>query len=99
MKIAYQGIKGSYSESCAQEMYPECETIACKTFDDVFNKASKNEEVRAIAKGEYDVIKVVPDRGEEAEKEIKQIEKHTGLPTTDFVRFGPSKIWNLIKKG
>ena len=36
---------------------------------------------------------------EEAEKEIKQIEKHTGLPTTDFVRFGPSKIWNLIKKG
>ena len=36
---------------------------------------------------------------EEAEKEIKQMEKHTGLPTTDFVRFGPSKIWNLIKKG
>ena len=36
---------------------------------------------------------------EEAEKEIKQIEKHTGLPTTDFVRFGPSKIWDLIKKG
>ena len=36
---------------------------------------------------------------EEAEKEIKQIEKYTGIPTTDFVRFGPSKIWNLIKKG
>ena len=38
MKIAYQGIEGSYSESCAQEMHPECETIACKTFGDVFNK-------------------------------------------------------------
>ena len=48
MKIAYQGIKGSYSESCAKEMYPECETIACKTFGDVFNKANEDEEVRAI---------------------------------------------------
>jgi len=48
MKIAYQGIKGSYSESCAKEMYPECETIACKTFDDVFNKANEDGEVRAI---------------------------------------------------
>jgi len=48
MKIAYQGIEGSYSESCAQEMYPDCETIACKTFDDVFNKANEDEEVRAI---------------------------------------------------
>jgi len=36
---------------------------------------------------------------EEAEKEIQKIEKHTGIPTSDFVRFGPSKIWNLIKKG
>ena len=45
MKIAYQGIKGSYSESCAQEMYPECETIACKTFDDVFNKANEDGDV------------------------------------------------------
>ena len=48
MKIAYQGIEGSYSENCAQEMYPECETIACKTFDDVFNKANEDGEVRAI---------------------------------------------------
>ena len=48
MKIAYQGIKGSYSESCAKEMYPECETIACKTFDDVFNKANEDGEMRAI---------------------------------------------------
>ena len=36
MKIAYQGIEGSYSESCAKEMYPNCETISCKTFDEVF---------------------------------------------------------------
>ena len=48
MKIAYQGIEGSYSESCAKEIYPDCETIACKTFDDVFNKANEDSEIRAI---------------------------------------------------
>jgi len=48
MKIAYQGIRGSYSESCAKEIYPDCETIPCKTFDDVFKKASENEEIQSI---------------------------------------------------
>ena len=48
MKIAYQGIEGSYSESCAKEVYPGCETISCKTFDDVFATANENEEVKAI---------------------------------------------------
>ncbi len=38
MKIAYQGIAGSYSESCAKEKYPDCETISCKTFDECFEK-------------------------------------------------------------
>ena len=48
MKIAYQGIEGSYSESCAKEMHPDCKTIPCKTFDDVFKKANEDEEIRAI---------------------------------------------------
>ena len=48
MKIAYQGIKGSYSDSCAKEMYPNIETIACKTFDEVFSKANEDEEIRSI---------------------------------------------------
>ena len=48
MKIAYQGIEGSYSENCAKEIYPDCETIPCKTFDEVFTKANQDEEVRAI---------------------------------------------------
>ena len=48
MKIAYQGIEGSYSESCAKEIYPDCKTIPCKTFDEVFTKANQDEEVRAI---------------------------------------------------
>ena len=48
MKIAYQGIAGSYSESCAKENYPDCETIPCKTFDECFEKANEDSSVKAI---------------------------------------------------
>ena len=48
MKIAYQGIAGSYSESCAKEKYPDCETIPCKTFDECFEKANEDSLVKAI---------------------------------------------------
>ena len=48
MKIAYQGIPGSYSESCAKKMYPDCETISCKTFDECFEKAIQDNSVRSI---------------------------------------------------
>ena len=48
MKIAYQGIPGSYSESCAKKMYPNCETISCKTFDECIEKANQDITVRSI---------------------------------------------------
>ena len=48
MKIAYQGIAGSFSESCAKEMYPDCETISCKTFDECFEKASQDGSIKTI---------------------------------------------------
>ena len=48
MKIAYQGIPGSYSESCAKQMYPDCKTISCKTFDECFEKAIQDNSVRSI---------------------------------------------------
>ncbi len=48
MKIAYQGIAGSYSESCAKEKYPNCITIPCKTFDECFEKANKDSSIKAI---------------------------------------------------
>ena len=48
MKIAYQGISGSYSESCAKENYPNCETIPCKTFDECFEKANKDKTIKTI---------------------------------------------------
>ena len=48
MKIAYQGVAGSYSESCAKEKYPNCETIPCKTFDECFEKANNDNSIKAI---------------------------------------------------
>ncbi len=48
MKIAYQGIPGSYSESCAKQNYPKCETISCKTFDECFEMANNDSEIKTI---------------------------------------------------
>ena len=48
MKIAYQGIPGSYSESCAKSIYPNCETISCKTFDECFEEASSDNSIKII---------------------------------------------------
>ena len=48
MKIAYQGIAGSYSESCAKKMYPGCETVPCKTFDECFERSSKDSSVKSL---------------------------------------------------
>ena len=48
MKIVYQGISGSYSESCANKMFPGSETIPCKTFDECFEKANSDNSIKAI---------------------------------------------------
>ena len=48
MKIAYQGIPGSYSESCAKKNYPKCETISCKTFDECFEIANNDSSIKTI---------------------------------------------------
>ena len=48
MKIAYQGVAGSYSESCAKKMYPGCETISCKTFDECFEKSSEDNSIKSL---------------------------------------------------
>ena len=48
MKIAYQGVAGSYSESCAKENYPDSETIPCRTFQDAFELAKNDNNIKAI---------------------------------------------------
>ena len=56
MKIAYQGIPGSYSESCVKENYPEYETIACKTFDECFQLAKNDSNIKAIIPEQNQII-------------------------------------------
>ena len=48
MKIAYQGVAGSYSESFDKKIYPGCETIPCKTFDECFERSSKDSSVKSL---------------------------------------------------
>ena len=48
MKIAYQGVAGSYSESCAKKMYPDCETLPCKTFDECFERSSEDSSIKSL---------------------------------------------------
>ena len=48
MKIVYQGIPGSYSEACAKKNYPRIDTIACKTFDECFDQASSDNNIKAL---------------------------------------------------
>ena len=48
MKIAYQGVAGSYSESCAKKMYPECEKLPCKTFDECFERSSVDSSIKSL---------------------------------------------------
>jgi len=48
MKILFQGSLGAYSHLAALEIYPDAEIIPCKTFDECFSKANKNDKIRII---------------------------------------------------
>ena len=48
MKILYQGSPGAYSHLAALEVYPDAEILPCKTFDDCFAKAQKDESLKII---------------------------------------------------
>ena len=57
MKIAYQGIPGSYSESCIKENYPNCkEAISCRTFQDAFELAKNNSDIKAMVPEQNQLI-------------------------------------------
>ena len=48
MKILYQGSPGAYSHLAANELYPDSEIIACKTFDECFRKAEEDKTLKII---------------------------------------------------
>ncbi|RPF74590.1 MAG: prephenate dehydratase [Rickettsiales bacterium TMED289] len=57
MKFAYQGIPGSYSESCIIENYPKCEkVISCRTFQDAFELAKKDNTIKALVPEQNQLI-------------------------------------------
>ena len=57
MKFAYQGVPGSYSESCIKENYPECkELISCRTFQDAFELANNNADIKALVPEQNQLI-------------------------------------------
>ena len=48
---------GSYSESCIKENYPDCEkTISCRTFQDAFELAKNNNNVKALVPEQNQLI-------------------------------------------
>ena len=57
MIFAYQGIPGSYSESCIKDNYPNCEkTIPCRTFQDAFELAKNNSNIKALVPEQNQLI-------------------------------------------
>ena len=48
MQILFQGSLGAYSHLAALEVYPDAEIIPCKTFDECFSKANKNDKTKQI---------------------------------------------------
>ena len=57
MKFAYQGIPGSYSESCIKENYPNYKDLfPCRTFQDAFDLANNSPDVKAVVPEQNQLI-------------------------------------------
>ena len=56
MKFAYQGIPGSYSENCIKLNYPDAEAISCRTFQDAFELAKKDKNIKALVPEQNQLI-------------------------------------------
>ncbi|KAI6669346.1 hypothetical protein NL676_004231 [Syzygium grande] len=41
LRVAYQGVRGAYSESAAEKAYPKCEAVPCEQFDTAFQAVEK----------------------------------------------------------
>ena len=61
MKILYQGNEGAYSQLAAEEVYPNAETISCKTFEECFKKCEENDSLKSIIPIENSIAGRVAD--------------------------------------
>ncbi|CAH8343677.1 unnamed protein product [Eruca vesicaria subsp. sativa] len=41
VRVAYQGVRGAYSESAAEKAYPNCEAVPCDEFDTAFEAVER----------------------------------------------------------
>ncbi|KDP44123.1 hypothetical protein JCGZ_05590 [Jatropha curcas] len=41
LRVAYQGVRGAYSESAAEKAYPKCEAVPCEQFDTAFEAVER----------------------------------------------------------
>ncbi|XVF19517.1 hypothetical protein REPUB_Repub11eG0117400 [Reevesia pubescens] len=41
LRVAYQGVRGAYSEAAAEKAYPKCEAVPCDQFDAAFQAVEK----------------------------------------------------------
>ncbi|XP_030526598.1 arogenate dehydratase 2 isoform X2 [Rhodamnia argentea] len=41
LRVAYQGVRGAYSEAAAEKAYPNCEAVPCEQFDTAFQAVEK----------------------------------------------------------
>ncbi|XP_059660638.1 arogenate dehydratase 2-like isoform X2 [Cornus florida] len=41
LRVAYQGVRGAYSESAAEKAYPNCEPVPCEQFDTTFESVER----------------------------------------------------------
>ena len=46
--IAFQGAKGAYSDLACRGMYPDMETLSCKTFDQAFQAVINDQAIYAM---------------------------------------------------
>ncbi|KAK9279481.1 hypothetical protein L1049_013160 [Liquidambar formosana] len=41
LRVAYQGVRGAYSESAAEKAYPNCEAVPCEQFETAFEAVER----------------------------------------------------------
>ncbi|XVF47101.1 hypothetical protein PTKIN_Ptkin03bG0082300 [Pterospermum kingtungense] len=48
LRVAYQGVRGAFSEAAAEKAYPNCEAVSCEQFDAAFEAVEKWTVDRAV---------------------------------------------------
>ena len=47
-KFSFQGVKGAFSELAGKKIYPDSQSIPCKTFEEMFECVREDKAERAI---------------------------------------------------